>query len=191
MSIAAPASPTAGWLSRPAGSPWRPLVLSRRARERRRRNIIIGSAVGGLAVVLLGLYLYFFTQLIKGAVGPSTQPQSVSRAVLEALPNDRGTGLFFVLIDASGQDAAFRGSLSVSLREPDGAVYHTTRSVTPQDFRILPSGSLLEGRLGYEVDIPPSAWSTPPRRGNPALIVLGIAPVDGPPISYTGNEIFP
>ena len=191
MSVAAPASPLSGWLSRPASWPQRAVTFERRARERRRRNVIIGSVLGVVALILIGAYVYFFTPLIQGAIGPSTRPVQVSRAVLEALPE--GTGLAFVMRDETGADAVFTGNLVVSLREPDGAQFQTTRSVVPANFHVLPAGTLLAGRLGYTLVIPPNAWNVQPRRGRPALIELVITLADptAPTISYTGNESFP
>jgi hypothetical protein len=150
---------------------------------------MIGGAIAAAALVALGLYLYFGTNLIRGPLGPPNQPVAVSRVVLEAAPD--GTAISLVLRDASGLDSVFVGQLSIELREPDGAVWQTTTNVNMTNFKTLPPGSLLAGRLGYTLTVPPTAWTRPPRRGGPATVSIGVTPVNGTRFTSSATEIFP
>jgi hypothetical protein len=90
-----------------------------------------------------------------------------------------------------GQETTVSGDLNVKLREPDGTVWQTTRSVTAADFRTLPEGGLLAGRTGYSVLIPASDWLRAPRRGGSATVSLGIQPTEGAAFSTVAEERFP
>src|SRR5258708_39253056 len=91
---------------------------------------------------------------IRGAVG-------FSRVSLEADP--AGSRIDFAVVDRVGQETTVSGQVDVTLREPDGTVWQTTRSVTPVNFVTLPDGGLLAGRTGYSVVIPASDWLRAPR----------------------------
>ena len=114
---------------------------------------------------------------------------AVSRVSLEADP--LGSRIDFVLVDRVGNDTTVNGDLNIKLREPDGTVWQTTRSVTASDFRTLPDGGLLAGRTGYSVVIPASDWLRAPRRGGSATVTLSIQPTDGTPFSTVAEERFP
>jgi hypothetical protein len=119
---------------------------------------------------------------VRGAVG-------FSRVSLEADP--AGSRIDFAVIDRVGQETTVSGDLNIKLREPDGTVWQTTRSVTAADFRTLPEGGLLAGRTGYSVLIPASDWLRAPRRGGSATVSLGIQPTEGAAFSTVAEERFP
>ena len=112
-----------------------------------------------------------------------------SRVSLEADP--AGSRIDFAVVDRVGQETTVSGDVIIKLREPDGTVWQTTRSVTASDFRLLPNGGLLAGRTGYSVVIPSSDWLRAPRRGGSATVSLSIQPTDGTPFSTVAEERFP
>ncbi len=119
---------------------------------------------------------------IRGAVG-------FSRVSLEA--DAVGSRIDFAVVDRVGQETTVSGDVNIKLREPDGTVWQTTRSLTPADFRMLPDGGLLAGRTGYSVVIPASDWLRAPRRGGSATVTVSIQPTDGTPFSTVAEERFP
>jgi hypothetical protein len=120
--------------------------------------------------------------IVRGAVG-------VARASLEADP--AGARIDLVIVDRIGQETTVNGELTIRLREPDGAVWQTTRSVRTADFVPLPAGGLLAGRVGYSVVIPSTDWLRVPRRGGAASISVGIQPTEGAAFSTSAEERFP
>ena len=119
---------------------------------------------------------------VRGAVG-------FSRVSLEADPS--GSRIDFAVVDRVGQETTVIGDVNIKLREPDGTVWQTTRSLTAADFRVLPEGGLLAGRTGYSVVIPASDWLRAPRRGGSATVSVSIQPTDGVPFSTVAEERFP
>jgi hypothetical protein len=114
---------------------------------------------------------------------------AVSRVSLEADP--LGSRIDVVVVDRSGQETTLTGDLAIKLREPDGTVWQTTRSVTPTDFGPLPEGGLLAGRVGYSVVVPATDWLRAPRRGGSATVSITVQPTDGSPFSTVAEERFP
>jgi hypothetical protein len=114
---------------------------------------------------------------------------AVSRVSLEADPV--GSRIDMVLVDRVGQETTVNGDLNIKLREPDGTVWQSTRSVTAADFVPLPDGGLLAGRVGYSVTIPSSDWVRAPRRGGAATVSVSVTPTDGTPFSTVAEERFP
>jgi hypothetical protein len=118
------------------------------------------------------------------------QAVAVGQVTLESDPS--GTRVEFVLVDRVGQEATFSGNINVTLRDPDGAVWQATRSVSPGDFQRLPDDSLLAGRTGYTLLVNARDWARPPRRGGLATISISTSPSDnGPSISTQSQQLFP
>jgi hypothetical protein len=118
------------------------------------------------------------------------QATGVGQAALEA--DAAGTRINFVLVDRVGEDTTLTGSLDVRLREPDGAVWTTSRNVSTADFQPLPAGSLMAGRTGYSVLVPAGDWVRQPRRGGLATLTISVNPSDdGTPFSIDSQQRFP
>jgi hypothetical protein len=120
--------------------------------------------------------------VIRGAV-------AVARASLETDP--AGSRVDFVVVDRIGQDTTVDGTLNVKVRDPDGGMWQTTRSVTAADFARLPGGGLLAGRLGYSVVVPSTDWLRAPRRGGSAMVTVSVQPAYGAAFSSVDEERFP
>ena len=114
---------------------------------------------------------------------------AVSRVSLEADP--LGSRIDFVVVDRSGQETTLNGDMTIKLREPDGTLWQTVRSVTAADFGPLPEGGLLAGRVGYSVVVPATDWLRAPRRGGSATVTINVQPTDGTPFSTVAEERFP
>jgi hypothetical protein len=114
---------------------------------------------------------------------------SVSRVTLEADP--RGARIDLVLGDRVGQETTVNGELTIKLREPDGTIWQTTRTVTAADFSRLQGGGLLNGRLGYAVVIPSVDWVRAPRRGGAATVTVNVQRTDGVAFSTVAEERYP
>ena len=114
---------------------------------------------------------------------------AVSRVSLEADPF--GSRIDFVVVDRSGQETTLNGDMTIKLREPDGTVWQTARSVTAADFGPLPEGGLLAGRVGYSVVVPATDWLRAPRRGGSATVSINVQPAEGTPFSTVAEERFP
>jgi hypothetical protein len=150
-----------------------------------------------------GSYLFIVIPLVLAAtliwqVASSTfhteaavrQAVAVGQVTLE--PDPAGTRVDFVLVDRVGQETTFTGNVNVTLRDPDGAVWQTTRSLSPGDFQPLPDDSLLAGRTGYTVLVNVRDWARPPRRGGLATISISATPNDdGPAFSTQSQQRFP
>jgi hypothetical protein len=115
---------------------------------------------------------------------------AVSRVSLESSFEPAGSRVDLVLVDRVGQATTVTGDLTVKLREPDGTVWQTTRSVSAADFGPLPDGGLLAGRLGYSVVIPASDWLRAPRRGGAATITVSVQPAERSAFSTVAEERF-
>jgi hypothetical protein len=96
-----------------------------------------------------------------------------------------------VLVDRVGQQTTANGDIIIQLREPDGTVWQSTRSITAADFVPLHEGGLLAGRIGYSVLIPASDWLRAPRHGGAATVSVNVAPTDGTAFSTVAEERFP
>lgn len=173
---------TAGWAGPLGGA-----FFARRARRRPiQRSWIVGGVVAALVLVVLGI------ALLPGLTDGNPQidePVAVARVTLE--PDPDGTAVVMVLHDRAGRDVPMTGELGIELREPDGARWESSRMVTLSDFRPLPTGSLLQGRVGYRIVVPPQAWSRPPRRGGQVSIQLKVAPRNAAAFRHQGTDIFP
>jgi hypothetical protein len=143
----------------------------------------------GVPILLIALFAWQIISpmlrsdiTIRDAVG-------FSRVSLEA--DAVGSRIDFAVVDRVGHETTVTGDLNIKLREPDGTVWQSTRSVTAADFRTLPGGGLLAGRTGYSVVIPASDWLRAPRRGGSATVTVSIQPTDGTPFSTVAEERFP
>jgi hypothetical protein len=118
--------------------------------------------------------------------------EAVSVGQVSVQPDPAGTRIDLVLVDRYGQDTTFTGRLDVSLREPDGALWKTSRSVTADDFQPLPDDSLMAGRAGYVVVVSARDWARPPRHGGLATISISATPSgDGQVFSTQSQQRFP
>lgn len=118
------------------------------------------------------------------------QAVSIGQVTLESDP--AGSRIDFVVVDRVGQETTFTGDVTVNLREPDGAVWHTTRTLSADDFQPIKAGGLLTGRPGYSVVIPAGDWARPPRRGGSATVSIDVNPSDGgAPFSTVSSKPFP
>jgi hypothetical protein len=141
--------------------------------------------------VLLGLL--FVLQIASGFLKTEIivrNAVAVSRVSLE--PDPVGARVYMTFVDRLGADTTFSGELTVKVREPDGAVWQTVRSISGSDFVTLPPGSLLGGRQGYSIPIPQTDWARPPRRGGAATVSVDAVPSDGSaPFSSIDEERIP
>ncbi len=118
--------------------------------------------------------------------------QAVAVGQLTLEPDAAGTRVDIVLVDKVGQETTASGSVKLSLKEPDGSVWQTTRTISDSDFHPLPDGSLLAGRNGLSVVIPASDWARPPRRGGLAVVSITVTmDDDSPPFGTVISQIFP
>ena len=115
---------------------------------------------------------------------------SVGRVSLE--PVSDGVRIDLVLVDRVGQQTTADAMLQIKLREPDGALWQTSRAVSVQDFHPLADGGLLGGRLGYSIVVPARDWARPPRHGGAATVNVSVTPAGGSPsFSTVAEERFP
>jgi hypothetical protein len=176
-------TPTNAARTRPP-TPTRPTPSSRASRP-------LGAYVLIGVPVLLGLL--FLWQIGSGFLKTEIivrNAVAVSRVSLE--PDPVGSRVDMTFVDRQGGDTTFSGELTVKVREPDGAVWQTVRSISSGDFVTLPSTSLLGGRQGYSIPIPQGDWARPPRRGGAATVSVDAVPADGStPFSSIDEERFP
>ena len=147
--------------------------------------VLIGVPVllGLLALWQVGSTVFKTEIITRNAV-------AVSRVSLEADPI--GARVDMVLVDRTGADTTVSGDLTIKVREPDGAVWQTTRTVSASDFATLPTGRLLSGRMGYSVPVPVGDWARAPRRGGAATVTVTVVPADGSaPFTTVADERFP
>jgi hypothetical protein len=140
-------------------------------------------------ILLVGLFAWQILSPILRTEAAIRDAVGFSRVSLEADPV--GARIDFAVVDRVGQETTVSGDVNVKLREPDGTVWQTTRSVTAENFRLLPEGGLLAGRTGYSVLIPASDWLRAPRRGGSATVSVSIQPTDGVAFSTVAEERFP
>lgn len=143
----------------------------------------------GIAVLMVGTFLWQVGSpylrneaVVRGAT-------AVGRVSLESDPI--GSRIDVVLVDRVGEQTTVTGTVDVSLREPDGTLWKTSRSITPADFQPLPDGGLLAGRVGYAVYVPASDWARPPRQGGAATVSVTVRPADAEAFSAQAQERFP
>jgi hypothetical protein len=146
-------------------------------------------AIIGVPALLLLLFVWQVGSSVLRTEIAVRNAVAVSRVSLEADPI--GSRVDLVLVDRVGKDTTVSGDLTVKLREPDGTVWQTTRSVSAADFIVLRESSLLAGRTGYSVVIPGSDWLRAPRRGGSATVSVSVQPADGQPFSTVAEERFP
>jgi hypothetical protein len=97
-----------------------------------RRQRFKGSYL--LIAIPLVMAATFLWQLSSGLVHTDTAArQAVAVGQVSLTPDPSGTRIDFVLVDRVGQETTFTGNVNVSLRDPDGAVWQATRSVSPGD----------------------------------------------------------
>lgn len=144
--------------------------------------------VGIPALLVITLAWQFLSGVLRTEMGVRGAA-AVSRVSLE--PDPVGARIDFVLVDRVGQSTTVDGTMMVKLREPDGTLWQTTRTVTAADFVPIQEGSLLAGRLGYSVTVPASDWVRAPRRGGMATVTVSVTPADGAPFSTVAEERFP
>jgi hypothetical protein len=147
--------------------------------------LIIVPALLGLTVVWQVVSGMFHTEaVIRQAV-------AVGQVTLE--PDPLGARIDFVLVDSVGKETTLEGNLNVTLREPDGTAWRTSRSVSASDFQPLPDGSLLAGRVGYSILVPATDWARPPRSHGAATVSIDVSPSDdsAPSFSTVSQQLFP
>src|SRR5438105_5924286 len=128
--------------------------------------------------VLLGLF--FVWQLVSPFLRSEIivhTPVAVSRVTLE--PDPQGSRIDMVIVDRAGNETSVSGDLTVKLREPDGAVWQTTRSISSGDFVPLANPGLLNGRVGYSIVVPATDWMRAPRHGGAATVTVTVQPYGG------------
>ena len=156
------------------------------ARKRRSKGTYVLIAV---PLLLLGAFLWqigsglFHTQIV------AREAVAVGQIALE--PDPIGSRVDVVLVDRVGQDTPLNGSLNVSVRAPDGALWQTSRDVSNSDFQTLPDSSALAGRTGYSLVVPAGDWAYPPRRGGLATVSVHATPSDGAAFTTDSQQLFP
>jgi hypothetical protein len=146
--------------------------------------------------VLVGVPILLLTLFVWQIISPMLRTEiavrdavGFSRVSLEADP--AGSRVDFAVVDRVGRETTVTGDVNIKLREPDGTLWQTTRSVTAANFVTLPEGGLLAGRTGYSVVIPSTDWLRAPRRGGAATVSVSIQPIDGALFSTVAEERFP
>ena|SRR5438067_5001825 len=137
--------------------------------------------------VLLGLFFVWqlVSPLLRSEIIVHTAV-AVSRVTLE--PDPQGSRIDMVVVDRAGNETSVSGDLTVKLREPDGAVWQTTRTVSSSDFVALPGTGLLNGRVGYSLLVPAADWVRAPRHGGAATVTVMVQPSDGSEAFNTISE---
>jgi len=143
----------------------------------------------GIPILLLTLFVWQIVSPLLRTEIAVRDAVGFSRVSLEADP--AGSRIDFAVVDRVGQETTVTGDVNIKLREPDGTVWQTTRSIAPANFVTLPEGGLLSGRTGYSVVIPASDWLRAPRRGGSATVSVSIKPTDGVLFSTVAEERFP
>jgi hypothetical protein len=153
--------------------------------RRARRNFGTWVIIG--VPILLGLYLAWtvFAPLMHTETAVRSAV-AASRVSLETDP--LGSRIDLVLVDRVGQDTTFTGDMNITLREPDGTVWQSSRAITATDFVRLQDGGLLAGRTGYALVIPATDWLRAPRRGGAATVSVSVLTTDGAAFSTVAEE---
>jgi hypothetical protein len=146
--------------------------------------------------VIIGIPILLLTVFVWQIIAPMLRSEiavreavGFSRVSLEADP--LGSRIDFAVVDRVGIETTVDGAVTIKLREPDGTVWQTVRSVTAANFGVLPEGGLLAGRTGYSVVIPASDWLRAPRRGGSATVSVSVQPTSGAFFSTVAEERFP
>jgi len=143
-----------------------------------------------IPAVLAATFLWQIASGLFHTEVATRQAVAVGQVTLEGDP--LGSRVDFVLVDRVGQDTTADASVNVRLREPDGTVWQTTRSLADSDYVRLPDTSLLAGRTGYSVLVPASDWARPPRQGGLATVSVTVTPNDdSPSFSTDAQQRFP
>jgi hypothetical protein len=157
---------------------------------RRRMRRSLGTwVIFGVPLFLLAVFAWQVAASNLHTDVAARDAVGISRVSLEADPV--GSRIDMVLVDRVGQQTTVSGDINIQLREPDGTVWQSTRSINPSDFVALPGGGLLAGRVGYSVVIPASDWLRAPRRGGAATVSVSVAPTDGTAFTTVAEERFP
>lgn len=154
-----------------------------------RRRPIAGVVAIGVAVLVVGTFVWQVASPLLRTDIAVRSAAAVGRVSLESDPI--GSRIDLVMVDRVGGETTVAGTLDVSLREPDGTVWKTSREVTAADFQALPDGGLLAGRTGYSVYVPAKDWARPPRHGGSATVSVGVRPTDSAAFSTVAEERFP
>jgi len=162
----------AGARPRPAASGSPPSPIGRKSRWSPGTYVLVA-----VPLILAATFIWQIASSLFHTDIVVRQAVSVGQVSLEGDP--AGSRVDFVVVDSVGQDTTFSGDLSIRLREPDGTLWQTTRTLSTGDFQRLPDSSLLAGRLGYSVLVPASDWARPPRSGGLATVTIAVNPNDG------------
>ena len=154
-----------------------------------RRRPTTGMVAAGIAVLMVGAFVWQVAAPLFRTDVAARSAAAVGRVSLESDPI--GSRIDLVIVDRVGSETTVAGTLDVSLREPDGRLWTTTREVTPADFQPLPDGGLLAGRTGYSVYVPAKDWARPPRHGGSATVSVSVRPTDSAAFSTVAEERFP
>lgn len=139
-----------------------------------------------IPLVLAATFLWQVAGGLFRTVDASHPAVGVGQVSLES--DSLGTRVDLVMVDRFGRETTFDGNLNVSLREPGGAVWQSSRSVSTRDFQPLSDDSLLAGRTGYTFVVNARDWARPPRRGGLATISVNATPSDGAPTFTTQSQ---
>src|SRR5438477_6921424 len=159
------------------------------ARPRKGPRSVGSWVIIGIPLLLLTLFVYQIVAHMLRSEIAVRDAVGFSRVSLEADP--LGSRIDFAVVDRVGYETTVTGDVNIKLREPDGTVWQSTRSVTAADFGLLPAGGLLAGRSGYSVLIPASDWLRAPRRGGSATVSISIQPTEGAAFATVAEERFP
>jgi hypothetical protein len=153
------------------------------------RPVGIYVLIGVPALLVLFLAFQLASPLLRSGIIAHTAA-AVSKVSLESDP--QGARVDMVLVDRVGTDTTVNADVTVKVREPDGRVWQTIRTVSNDSFSPLPEGSLLSGRTGYSVVVPAIDWARAPRRGGAATVTVTVQPTDGgDPFSTVAEDRFP
>ncbi|MCA1644863.1 MAG: hypothetical protein LC797_05105 [Chloroflexi bacterium] len=166
-----------------------PVTLSGSPAQGKARRSAASWIVIAIPILMVTLFVWQVVSPLLRTEAAVRDAVGFSRVSLEADPT--GSRIDFAVVDRVGRETTVDGDVNVSLREPDGTVWQTTRSITAAKFVSLPEGGLLAGRIGYSVLVPTSDWSRAPRRGGAATVSVSIRPTDGVLFSTVAEERFP
>ena len=103
-------------------------------RKRMRRSL--GSwVIFGVPLFLLAVFAWQVAASNLHTDVAARDAVGISRVSLEADPV--GSRIDMVLVDRVGQQTTVTGDINIQLREPDGTVWQSTRSISPADFVLL------------------------------------------------------
>jgi hypothetical protein len=170
---------------RPAPSGAAPTSIGRKSRRPTGTYVLIA-----VPLVLAATFVWQIASSMFHTEVVVRQAVAVGRVSLEADP--AGSRVDFVVVDRVGGETTFSGDVTIRLREPDGTLWQTTKTLSASDFQPLPDSSLLAGRLGYSVLVPATDWARPPRRGGLATVSISVVPSgDGPSFATDSQQLFP